>query len=117
MATRFEQLVAVLREWGMLIYSAIFYVLYYETFQGNNLLTWKADVFTQKYKAVWAFSVVKRWCTCKKKCYSGLLIKYDVTLAVLLSSVTFTHCTKLLLFLWPFLIVMITLLGSELGVF
>lgn len=63
MATRFEQLVAVLREWGMLIYSAIFYVLYYETFQGNNLLTWKADVFTQKYKAVWAFSVVKRWCT------------------------------------------------------
>jgi len=52
MATRFEQLVAVLREWEMLIYSAIFYVLYYETFQGNNLLTWKADVFAQKYKAV-----------------------------------------------------------------
>lgn len=52
----------------------------------------------------------------KKKCYSGLLIKYDVTWAVLLSSVTFTHCTKLL-FLWPFLIVMITFLGSELGDF
>lgn len=51
-----------------------------------------------------------------KKCYSGLLIKYDVTWAVLLSSVTFTRSTKLL-FLWPFLIVMITLLGSELGVF
>lgn len=45
-----------------------------------------------------------------------MLIKYDVTWAVLLSSVTFTHCAKLL-FLWPFLIVMITLLGSELGVF
>lgn len=51
-----------------------------------------------------------------KECYSGLLIKYDVTWALLLSSVTFTHCTKLL-FLWPFLIVMITLLGSELGGF
>ena len=78
MATRFEQLVAVLREWGMLIYSAIFYVLYYETFQGNNLLTWKADVFTQKYEAVWAFSVVKRWCTCKKNvtvvCLSNMML-------------------------------------------
>lgn len=81
------------------------------------ILAWKADVFTQKYQAVWAFSVCKRWCTCKKKCYSGLLIKYNVTWAVLLSSVTVTHCTKLLLFLWPFLIVMITILGSELGVF
>ena len=92
MATRFEQLVAVLRGWVMLIYSAIFYVLYYETFQGNNLFTWKADVFTQKYKAVWAFSIVKRWCTCKKKnvtvvCLSNMMLLGQCYFQVLYSRI------------------------------